>query len=182
MDILFTAIALCVLFRDYAGTSFFTMECDDPNLINTLTVDRETNTYSTRPPCNENTGNMATAGWHVNSLYRIFEEDVFCGEIGQKYGLDCSEGRHTITDMRWFFGNIFRAPALQEEFWKLWDIVVEHGLVAKNGLEPGDLFSTDVFADQIFDPIRATVEGMCRVLPLFDFPPVNHPPFSRRNS
>ena len=68
-----------------------------------------------------------------------------------------------ITDMKWFFGNIFRMPSLQEEFWKLWDVIVERGLVEKNETESsGDLFSADMFVDQIFEPIRATVQGMYR--------------------
>ena len=166
-----THFSLCVLLdsiRDYAGTSFATETCDDPGISirNTLTVDRKTNTYSTRPLCNESTGNMATAGWYVNSIY-FFEELLICGEMGQTLmgsDFDCSKGKPTVTDTRWFFGNMFRVPALQEEFWKLWDIVVKHGLVEKNGLDSSDLFSTDLFVDQLFEPIRATVKGMYRVI------------------
>mmetsp|Transcript_12754 Transcript_12754/g.27553 ORF Transcript_12754/g.27553 Transcript_12754/m.27553 type:complete len:304 (-) Transcript_12754:205-1116(-) len=135
-------------------------------MINPLTINRETNTYSKRPQCNEATGNMATAGWWVNSLYPILEDNVCTmlnGEMGKKYGVDCSEGKDTLTDLKWFFGNIFRAPALQEEFWKLWDIVVEHGLVRSNSSDSGDLFSTDLFADDIFEPIRETVEADRRI-------------------
>ena len=102
---------------------------------------------------------MATAGWHVNSIYNIFEENLLCGPIGKQYGLDCGEGKPTITDLKWFFGNIFRVPTLQLEFWKLWDIVMEHGLVEKNRSDSSDLFATDLFVDQIFEPIRETVRG-----------------------
>ena len=154
--------------RDYAGTSFDTTTCDNPHIRNPLTIDRETNTYSTRPPCNEDTGNLATAAWHVNSNYNIFEELLLCGPAGEQYGLDYSEGQPTISDLKWFFGNIFRIPALQKEFWELWDIVIEHGLIEKNGSNSGDLFSTDLFVDQIFDPIRATVQGKSPAFPPSD--------------
>ena len=161
---------LCVLFdstRDFAGTSFRSKPCDDLliNWVNTMTVDRKTNTYSTHPPCDESTGNMATAAWWVNSIYILNEEIPLCGIPGiAPSGPDCSEGKPTVTDMKWFFGNMFRVPALQEEFWKLWDIVVKHRLVEKNGSEPTDLFSTNLFVDQIFEPIRTTVKGMYRVI------------------
>ncbi|KAL7551435.1 hypothetical protein ACHAWF_014627 [Thalassiosira exigua] len=150
---------------DYAGTSFRTHKCDEPNVYNPLTINRETNRYSTRPQCDVTTGNIATAGWWVDSIYGM--EEGLCtklsGEEGVKYGVDCSEGKDTLLDFKWFFGNIFYTPALQEEFWKLWDIVVEHGLVGTNRSGSGDLFSMDLFADEIFEPIRETVEADRRI-------------------
>lgn len=154
-----------IFFRDYAGTSFTTATCEEAIYIfNTIQVDRETNTYLTVAPCNESTGNMTTVGWQVNTLHFYVDQQI-CNPVdvdllGDLYkDLNCSEGEPTVSDTRWFFGMMFRIPALQKEFWNLVDIVVEHRLIEENVLDSGDLFSADLFADQIFEPIRSTVSG-----------------------
>lgn len=153
-----------IFFRDYAGSSFTTATCEEAiYIVNTIQVDRETNTYLTVAPCNESTGNTSTVGWLANTLH--WSDEMFCNPVyvdllGDLYkDLNCSEGEPTVSDTRWFFGMMFRIPALQKEFWNLVDIVVEHRLIEENVLDSGDLFSADLFADQIFEPIRSTVSG-----------------------
>lgn len=150
---------------DYAGScTFNTDTCEHRDeLINAMSltmysVDRETNTYTTIPACDESTGNMNTAGWWVNTMHITWEIGI-CNSGSY----NCDKGGPTVTDMRYDFANMFRIPALQKEFWNLWDIVLEHGLVENNGSDSGDLFSTDLFAGQIFEPIRLTVTADKRI-------------------
>jgi len=145
---------------DYAGNSFM-MTCDTDKVPgNTKYIDFETNAIDTFP-CNASTGYFYSTGWHVDSLWDgracDFVEDG-CDSIKPGTALNDTN----VWDMRHFFRHLFRAPSLQKEFWLLFDLVAEHGLVddadRKSSTSESDIFKFGDLIEMYFQKVRSAAE------------------------